>query len=56
MSLIQCDEPCRFQKDGFCRLEDLGTVNSTENDCPHFKPYLFDIRDGLFETSDSNQL
>ncbi len=56
MSLIQCDEPCRYQKDGFCGLEHFTTVNSVENTCPHFKPNTLNQINGVFKTPDTAKL
>lgn len=56
MSLIQCEEYCKFQEEGYCRLENPGNVNCHNNDCPYFKAKLSDNRNGLFKTSDSEQL
>lgn len=53
MSLIQCDEHCRFQKEGYCRLEALSTVNAAQNRCPYFKPVLFDNGNSFFQASDT---
>lgn len=56
MSLIQCAEKCKFQKDGYCSLEILGTVNANENGCPYYKTPSFDDSNSLFKASDSDQL
>ncbi len=53
MSLIQCDEACCYQKDGFCSLERFTTVNSVENSCPHFKPINLNQINGILKTSDT---
>ena len=53
MSLIQCDEGCRFQKDGYCRLDYLSTVNSDVGRCPYYRPILFDNRNSLSEAADA---
>ncbi len=56
MSLIQCDEDCCYQKDGFCGLEHFTTVNSVENSCPHFKPNTSNQINSIPKTSDSAKL
>ena len=53
MVLIICNEECLYQKDGYCRLESLSTVNVNESRCPYFKPKLFNNRNSLCKTSDS---
>ena len=55
LSLIQCDDLCVYQIDGFCSLEHFTTVNSVENDCPHFKPKPSNQINGFFKTSDSTK-
>lgn len=39
MNLINCTECCRWQKEGFCTLEEL-TVNSAapSSECRYFEP------------------
>lgn len=54
MSLIQCALKCKFQTDGYCKLETVSTVSSTANMCPYFKS--LDNTDGFFEVSDSGNL
>lgn len=56
MSLIQCDELCRFQKEGYCRLETPSTVNTENKACPYFKKNLFDDCNGFLKTSDTYKL
>ncbi len=56
MSLIQCDENCQYQKEGFCGLEHFTTVNSTENECPHFKPMALNQSNGVLKTSNTAKL
>ena len=55
MSLIQCDEKCKFQSDGYCRLEVFGTVNSTSNKCPHFETRSFYDGKSLNKTLDGDK-
>ena len=56
LSLIQCDEACHYQKDGFCSLEHFTTVNSVESNCPHFKPNSLNQINSFLKTSDSAKL
>ena len=51
LSLIQCDDLCIYQIDGFCSLEHFTTVNSVEKDCPHFKPKTLNQVNSFFKTS-----
>lgn len=37
MNLIQCDEPCRHQKDGYCALEEAGRISTKGKDCCYFE-------------------
>lgn len=37
MSLIQCALQCKYQKEGYCRLENCSTVNSKSTVCPYYK-------------------
>ena len=55
LSLIQCDDLCIFQIDGFCSLEHFTTVNSVEKDCPHFKPKTLNQIDGFLKTSNTTK-
>lgn len=56
MALIQCDENCKFQRDGFCGLEYFTTVNSINNSCPHFKPPSLDGGNRLGKTLNTDKL
>lgn len=56
MEIIKCAEGCVFQKDGYCTLEKLSTVNTNKSGCPHFLPKLFNYGNSLFETADSDKL
>ncbi len=53
LSLIQCDNSCIYQIDGFCGLEYFTTVNSFENDCPYFKPKTLNQIDSIFKTANT---
>lgn len=53
LSLIQCDDACIYQIDGFCGLEHFTTVNSVVSDCPHFKPKNLNQINSIFKTSDT---
>jgi len=55
MSLIQCDELCHFQKDGWCRLEVPSTVSNGKSKCVYFKPNLTDNTNSLFKASDTDK-
>ena len=54
MSLIQCALKCKFQTDGYCKLETVSTVSSTAKKCPYFKS--LDDTDGFLEVSDRGNL
>lgn len=53
LSLIQCDDSCIYQVEGFCSLEHFTTVNSTQSDCPHFKPRNLNQINGILKASDT---
>ena len=36
MNLIQCAKDCRFQRDGYCTFDTIGTVNNTAGGCAHY--------------------
>ena len=55
MSLIQCDEPCKFQKDGYCRLDSMAKIGTAESRCPYYRPLSDNKGNGLFEASDGYQ-
>jgi len=55
MSLIQCDEPCNYQKDGYCKLDKLGTVNYNDKNCPYFKPFSGNDFNSFLKTSDTDK-
>lgn len=39
MNLIFCNEPCQYQQNGYCTLENANTVSSTAtNECYFFTP------------------
>lgn len=56
MSLIQCSESCKFQADGYCKLEKCSVVTSTDNSCPYFVERLFDNRNSLSQASYPDKL
>ena len=56
MSLIQCDEPCKFQKDGYCRLDSLARISGAQSSCAYFYPKSDNKGDGLAEAPDGYQL
>lgn len=38
MQIIECALDCKFQKDGYCELQTVATVNSlVKKECPHYK-------------------
>lgn len=55
MNLIQCAFNCKFQKDGYCSLEEVAPVNSIETNCPHYSPLLANKIEHFANTSDSNK-
>ncbi len=56
MSLIQCDEKCKYQQEGFCRLEKIGTVNTLNASCPYYRPKYLNQSNGVLKASDPTQL
>ena len=56
MSLIQCDELCDFQEEGYCCLEIPTTVNSQNKNCPYFKKALFNNGNCFFQASNTYKL
>lgn len=38
MNLICCNEHCKYQKDGYCFLENPGTIYISESDCCYYEP------------------
>ena len=56
MGLIQCAEECKFQEDGYCCFEKCGVVASTDGECPHYIPKLFNNGNSLFQTDCTNKL
>ena len=55
MGIIQCAENCKYQKDGYCFLENCSTVATIDNDCPHFVKKSFNDGDCLFETCSTDK-
>lgn len=56
MNLIECSESCKFQADGYCRLEKCGEVSSVESGCPYFAAVSADNGNGLRKASDADKL
>lgn len=56
MGIIQCAENCKYQADGYCRLNQCTTVNSTNMACPHFIEKLSDKSDCLAKSSNTDKL
>ena len=54
MGIIQCAEYCKFQKDGYCSLDEYSTVNPTHSSRPYF--ISLDNRDSLSETTNPDKL
>ena len=42
--MIPCSLDCKYQTDGYCSLNRATTVNSTENDCPHYDKKINELR------------
>lgn len=56
MGIIECAEKCLYQKEGYCCLETLCTVNTCKGGCPHFLPISLNDGNGLTETSHTDKL
>lgn len=56
LGVIWCAENCKYQSDGYCQLNNCGTVNSLSGVCPHFTEKSLDKGDGLGKTSYTDEL
>ena len=56
MKMIQCILDCKYQRDGYCGLETISTVNSLKSECPHYDKKLSDKRERFPNISDSYKL
>ncbi|MEE1161835.1 MAG: hypothetical protein U0K70_07245 [Acutalibacteraceae bacterium] len=56
MGVIWCAENCKYQADGYCQLNNCGTVNSLKGVCPYFTEKSLDKGDSLGKASDTNKL
>lgn len=36
MSIIQCANQCKHQKDGYCQLDKISVITNSLGGCPHF--------------------
>lgn len=55
MGIIQCAENCKYQADGYCRLDKCTTVNSVAKSCPYFIKSSADKSDCFTEFSDADK-
>lgn len=55
MKIIQCAENCRYQNDGYCSLENCGSVNTTEHPCPYYIQKPLNSSDGLLKIADTDK-
>ena len=55
MAIIPCAEKCRYQKDGYCGLEQCAAVNSAAGGCPYFVEASADVTDRIGKTFDADQ-
>ncbi len=55
MGIIQCAENCKYQADGYCRLDKCTTVNSVTKSCPYFIKSSADKSDCFTEFSDADK-
>ena len=56
LGVIWCAENCKYQADGYCQLNNFGTVNSLSGVCPYFTEKSLDKGDRLGETSYTDKL
>ena len=56
MGVIWCAENCKYQSDGYCQLNNCGTVNSLSGVCPYFTEKSLDKGDRLRQTPDADKL
>ncbi len=56
MSIIPCSEGCQYQYDGYCTLEETGTVSAENIACPYYKSRSADKGNCLSETSNTYKL
>ncbi len=55
MAIIPCAEKCRYQKDGYCGLEQCAAVNSAAGVCPYFVGRSTDVTDRVGQPFDPDQ-
>lgn len=55
MGIIQCAEDCKYQLDGYCRLDKCTTVNSVTKNCPYFIKCSADKCDRFTKLSDTDK-
>ncbi len=56
MKIIQCILDCKYQRDGYCGLEAISTVNSLKSECPHYDKKLSDKTKSFPDISDTYKL
>ncbi|MEE1239833.1 MAG: hypothetical protein UHO61_07920 [Acutalibacteraceae bacterium] len=56
MGVIWCAENCKYQADGYCQLNNCGTVNSLSGVCPYFTEKSLNKTYRLGKTSDTDKL
>lgn len=53
MGIIQCDESCKYQADGYCTLDRCAAVSSLSSACPYFTEKSLDKGDSFGESADT---
>ena len=56
LGVIWCAENCKYQADGYCHLNNCGTVNSLSGVCPYFTEKSLDKGDRIRQTPDADKL
>ncbi len=54
MSIIQCAENCKHQKEGYCHLDKISVITNSTGGCPHFLAKSGGNR--LFETTNTDKI
>ena len=56
VGVIWCAENCKYQADGYCQLDNCGTVNSLTGVCPYFTEKSLNKGDRLGKAPDAHKL